>query len=277
MDSGVGGLPYLASARPLLSHENLLYLADRAGFPYGTKSREEVEAIVLDRVERARRAWKPKALVIACNTASQAALAAVRRANTGFPVVGTVPAVKPAAERTRSGVIGVMATAGAVEDPYLAGLVARFAPGTTVLREGAQDLVAFVERRFLASTAEERRQAVLPSVRRLVESGADEIILACTHFLHVAADIEACATELSSQRGGPRVEVIDSREGVARRLRAVLLERGLLAVPPLSGGDRGVEGDKLLLTGPEPFEPVYAGFARRFGLSGPYPLDSSVL
>jgi glutamate racemase len=260
-DSGVGGLPYLDSARVLLPGERFAYLADRGGFPYGTKTGAQVRERVLEMVAALVLRLKPKALVIACNTASQAALAAVRKAHPGLTVVGTVPAVKPAAQRTKSGVIGVMATARAVKDPYLDELVARYAPGTMVLREGAQDLVAFVEHEFPDSTEEGRRAAVEPYVRRLLDGGADEIVLACTHFLHVAGDIAAVA--------GARAEVIDSRDGVARRLRQLLVERGLLAEAGAGSAPPGI----LFLSGPLPFEGTYGRFASRFGLSGPESLE----
>lgn len=260
-DSGVGGLPYLDTVRSLLPRERLAYLADRGGFPYGTKTRQEVRERVLEVVETIVDGLGPKALVIACNTASQAALDAARKAHPGLTIIGTVPAVKPAALRTKSGVVGVMATARAVEDPYLDELVARHAPGAKVLREAAQDLVAFVERRFPDSTASERRAAVEPHVRRLIDAGVDEIVLACTHFLHVASDIADVA--------GSGVEVVDSRDGVARRLRQLLVERGL-AVPATSGP---ASSGTLYLTGPLPFEESYNRFASRFNLEGPLPLE----
>jgi glutamate racemase len=273
MDSGVGGLPYLEEAAALLPGERFVYLADRAGFPYGTKSREEIESMVLNRVGCLVSRFNPKALVIACNTASQAALAAARRAFPELPIVGTVPAIKPAAERTRSGVIGIMATAHAIRDPYLDGLVSRYAPKVLVLREGAQDLVSFIENRFIGSSAEERRAAVFPAVSRFVEGGADEIVLACTHFLHVADDIEALASELAAGRAAKEgreaglVEVVDSRDGVARRLRAVLYEEEDAA--PLSASSAPESRGLFLLSGKDAPESVYAAFARRYGLEGP--------
>jgi glutamate racemase len=245
----------------MLPRESFVYLADRVGFPYGTKPREEVRDSVLRLVSGLVDAYSPKAILIACNTASQAALEAARKSNPGIAIVGTVPAVKPAAERSRSGVIGVMASAGALEDPYLDALVARHARGVIVLREAAQELVSFVERRFGVADAKERREAVEPYVRRLVEGGADEIVLACTHFLHLRDDIAAAA--------GPGVEVVDSRAGVVKRLRQVLSERGLL-----NGRGRGVsEAAKpygiFLLTGTKSIEAEYAFLARSFGLNLP--------
>lgn len=282
MDSGVGGLPYLASARQVLSAERYVYLADRAGFPYGTKTRAEIESITLDRVRRLIEAFAPKAVVIACNTASQASLAAVRDRFPGTPIVGTVPAVKPAAAKTASGVIGVMATEHALVDPYLDELISTFAAGSRVLREPAQDLVAFVEHRLVHASAAERRAAVQAHVKRLVDAGADEIVLACTHFLHIAEDIELAARDLALDRAGgsgAAVHVVDSRDGVAHRLRDVLAEAGLLAVgpgaaaPPDAGGGR--RDGVFILSGPPPFEEVYSAFAERFGLLGPFSLDKA--
>jgi glutamate racemase len=260
-DSGIGGLPYLSAARACLPGESFIYIADRAGFPYGTKSRETLRDIVIKLVSQIVRSHAPKAIIIACNTASQVALEAVRKANPGLAIIGTVPAVKPAAERTRSGVIGVMATAGALEDPYLDILVARHAKGIHVLRESAQELVSFVERRSAFAGEEERHEAVAPYVRHLVDQGADEIVLACTHFLHLRDDITAFA--------GPTVEVIDSRAGVVKRLRQQLSEKGLLETNMDSLASPG----SFVLTGDEPFEAEYGLLAETFGLANPEPVQ----
>jgi glutamate racemase len=264
-DSGIGGLPYLDTARAALPDDSFVYLADRADFPYGTKTRSEVRDIVLRLVSRLVEAYDPKAVVIACNTASQAALEAARQAHPGLPIVGTVPAVKPAALRTRSGIVGVMATEGATRDPYLDELIARHAGGAKVIKESAQALVSFVERRAVLAGPEERREAVRPFVRSLVDSGADEIVLACTHYLHLRAEIAEIA--------GPGVEVIDSREGVTGQLLRVLEERGLLRAPgsgspkPAGAGPGG--GGIFLLSGAPPFEEEYLLLAKAFGLDGP--------
>ncbi|MDA8424646.1 MAG: glutamate racemase [Treponema sp.] len=256
MDSGVGGLPYLETARKLLDKESFVYLADRAGFPYGTKSGDEVRRIVLDRVARLVERFSPKAVVIACNTASQAALSAVRAAHPALAFIGTVPAIKPAAARTKTGVIGVIATAQTVRDPYLDSLVARFAPGAIVIREPAQELVAFVERRLFDAAIEERRAAVAGHIRRLVDAGADQIVIACTHFLYLRDDIAAIA--------GAGVDIVDSRGGIAHRLSVVLAERALLRTAA-APDRRGL----FLLSGDEPAEAPYHRFAGEFDLRGP--------
>lgn len=284
MDSGVGGLPYLERAAALLPNEHFVFFADRSGFPYGTKSQKEIEQMVVSKLSVLVSRFHPKAIVIACNTASQAALAAVRRTFPDISVVGTVPAIKPAAERTRTGVVGIMATEHAIADPYLDGLIARYAPNVKVLRLPAQNLVAFVEKRFIGSTAGERREALLPYVGPIVAAGADEIVLACTHFLHVADDVSALAAELSHSAGA-RIEVVDSRDGVARRLKTVLAADGMLAQPARSAAeDGGVPAGSaavsrtrgiFLLSGRDRPESLYAAFAERYHLDAPELLGES--
>ncbi len=279
MDSGIGGLPYLRRVRELLPLESFLYLADTEGFPYGEKDEGTIRRIVLDRVGRLVRFHAPKALVIACNTASQIALHAVRQAHPGLPVIGTVPAVKPAAETSLKHRIAVLATLRTVRDPYLDQLIQKYAPGCAVLRAGAPDLVGFVERDYLSAGVSERRAAVAPYVSALVGAGADRIVLACTHFLHVAADIEALAREID-----PEARTVDSREGVAHRLVQVLRERGLARVATQAEGEcRAQEWRRatdvcpsglLLLSGRTGDTAAYAEWARRFGLSGPELLGS---
>ena len=171
-----------------------------------------------------------------------------------------MPAVKPAAERSRSRVVGLIGSAGCVEDPYLDDLVGRYANGVEVLREGAQALVAFVERRAAVASEAERREAVEPFVRPLVERGADEIVLACTHFLHVSEAIAAVS--------GPGVEVvhsparawcvnscISSRTGTCSR-------EGRLKTSPTASSSPG----RLPLRRSTPSS------RKAFGLSGPEPL-----
>lgn len=263
-DSGVGGLPYLETARRYLPGERFLYLADRAGFPYGTKSHEEVRDRVVWLVGAIVRLCDPKAIVIACNTASQAALSAARKAKPGLPIVGTVPAVKPAALRSRTGTIAVLATEGTVHDPYLDQLEAQFAQGVRLLRQAAQPLVAFVEEKSIHASPEARQAMVAPFVKGLVEAGADEIVLACTHFLHLREDIAKVA--------GSGVEVVDSREGVSKRLRQVLTDCGLICEASDSATLPPVQ---FFLTGKEAPEAVYGDFAQAFGLAGPFLLGES--
>lgn len=265
-DSGVGGLPYLELARSMLPGTVMHYIADDAGFPYGNKEPSQVEDILQDRVRRLRSRLRPDVLVIACNTASQIGLKLLRKAHPDLEIIGTVPAIKPAAAESGKGCIGVLATERTVADPYLDDLIARHASEVEVIKTPAQDLVNFVERRFLASDEDERRKAVEPYVRSLLGSGVDRIVLACTHFLHLEREIASCARDL----GGEGVEIIDSRLGVANRLADIVetrLGRGLRQEDPALLPS--MEPGRFLLTGEAPFDPVYALWAARFGLQAP--------
>lgn len=260
-DSGVGGLPYLAQARSLLPRTVLHYMADDAGFPYGTKTPAQLEAILLDRVRRLRARFLPSALVIACNTASQIGLDILRKAHPDLPIIGTVPAIKPAATSTNSGKIGVMATERTVVDPYIDDLIARYASDVEVIKLPAQDLVSFVEHRYLASSEEQRRSAVEPYVRYLVDQGVDRIILACTHFLHLEKEIAGCAKAL----GAKDFEIVDSRAGVARRLAQIVGELKKPDETMLSPDTKG----RFLLTSDPPFDKAYESWAEHFDLLPP--------
>jgi glutamate racemase len=209
-DSGIGGLPYFEKTRALLPLADYLYLADSASFPIGEKSREEVRRIVLDRVASIIRRHDPAAVVIACNTASLAALDDCREVYPGIVFIGTVPAIKPAAARSKTGRIAVVATARTVNDPCTADLAKRFAAELEVRLVAAPEWVDFVENRWLSSSLADRIALVGPIVAGLVESGVDEIVLACTHFLFLEDAVRSVA--------GKSAEVIDSSEGVARRV-----------------------------------------------------------
>ncbi len=249
-DSGVGGLPYLEAVRRLLPNHDYVYAADRAGFPYGRKNRPEVLSRVLECVDSIVERFAPSHVVLACNTASQAALSAARCRHPGISFVGTVPAVKPAVERTVKGNVAVLSTDQAAVDPYLDALVERYARGVRVHRIGAQDLVEFLEYRFLDASEEERFAACEAALRPVRDSGADCVVLACTHFLHAASYIARAA--------GPSVLVVDSREGVARRVAELVKTRG-----QVSGTAR--RGDAYATGGPEDWGSL-PRYAERFGL-----------
>lgn len=217
-DSGVGGLPYLEALRGRIHGTPCHFAADREGFPYGRKTREEVRALVIDRVGRIAARFSPRLIVLACNTASQAALQAVRERFPGIAFVGTVPAVKPAALSSKTGTIAVLSTERAAVDPYLDSLVERWAQGVRVLRVGAQELVEFVERDFLDASEDERLAACRRALEPIRGSDVDRVVLACTHFLHVADYVARAA--------GPEVRVVDSRAGVTRRAAELFLEGG---------------------------------------------------
>lgn len=258
-DSGVGGLPYLAAARQLLPAERFVYMADRAGFPYGTKSRERVVGLALKAIAALVAETNPKALVVACNTATELAIDDIRAANPGIPVVGTVPAIKPAAAISKSRRIGVVATPAAAAAGYLTDLAREWAADCVVIKLGDGALVDFVEHDFIGSTKADRLAAVRPSVVAMLEQGVDAIVLGCTHFLHLADEFREAA--------GPGVAIVDSRDGIAARLDSVI---GVNRASPAPGDTPGVDAprdDRMYLTGPGDFSPVHRGFASLFQLS----------
>ncbi|MEO7827349.1 MAG: glutamate racemase, partial [Allosphingosinicella sp.] len=209
-DSGVGGLSVLGAIRALMPAAPLVYAADSAGYPYGTKRPAEIEARVPALLGRLAERYDPELIVIACNTASTIALDAVRAA-LDLPVVGTVPAIKPAAELSATRTIGVLGTEATVRQPYVDRLSAEFAADCIVIRHGSAELVD-------AAEAKLRGKAVDPGACRRALDGLfdqpggdriDTIVLACTHFPLVAEELAAAA---------PRpVRFVDGKEGIARR------------------------------------------------------------
>ena len=143
-DSGVGGLSVLAELRKLLPAAPVIYAADNAGFPYGTKSEAQIAARVAGLLGRMTERYRPRLICIACNTASTIALAMVREV-LEVPVVGTVPAIKPAAAATRNGVIGLLGTAATIRQAYVDRLEAEFAADKHLLRHAAPELVEAAE------------------------------------------------------------------------------------------------------------------------------------
>ena len=210
-DSGVGGLSVLARARALLPRMPVVYAADSAGYPYGTRTEAEIAARVPALLGRLAERYRPRLIVIACNTASTIALAGVRAA-LDLPIVGTVPAIKPAAEISRTRVIGVLGTEATVRQAYVDNLAAEFAADCLVLRHGSADLVAAAEARLRGlAVAPDRYAAALAGL--LDQPGGariDTIVLACTHFPLVEPELAAAA--------GRAIAFVDGSAGIARRV-----------------------------------------------------------
>ncbi len=209
-DSGVGGLSVLAHIRHALPNAPILYAADNAGYPYGTKSEAEIAARVPALLGRLAERYHPRLVVIACNTASTIALAHVRSA-LDLPVVGTVPAVKPAALISKTRVIGVLGTEATVRQPYVDNLVAEFASDCIVLRHGSAELVDFAEAKLrgIPPSPTALRAALAGLYQQPEGNQIDAVVLACTHFPLLAAEIGAASP--------PGVRLVDSGEGIARR------------------------------------------------------------
>lgn len=218
-DSGIGGLSVALEIRRELPHEQLLYVADSAHAPYGDKPPDYIE-------RRARAILTffgehgAKAVVVACNTATAVAIDALR-AHWSVPIVAIEPAVKPAAAATRSGVVGVMATAQTIASTRFERLTDMFGTGVVILAQPCPGLVERVEEGDLTGPA--TRALVGQYVRPLVDKGADTIVLGCTHYPFLRDVIASVA--------GPGVTLIDPAGAVARELRRRLTERDLLADP----------------------------------------------
>ena len=205
-DSGVGGLSVLQPTRAILPNAPIVYAADNAGYPYGTKSEAELAARVPALLGRLVERFRPRLAVIACNTASTIALDHVRAA-LDIPVVGTVPAIKPAAELSKSRVIGVLGTAATVRQPYVDDLAQRFAADCTVLRHGSAELVDLAEAKLAGETVpiEAIHDAIVPMIMQPDGEKMDVMVLACTHFPLLAEEIASAFPSIVQVDGGPGI------------------------------------------------------------------------
>jgi glutamate racemase len=215
-DSGVGGLSVLRSVRQQLPDEPVLYLADQAHVPYGSRSLEEVRNFS-ENITHYLLRQTAKLVVVACNTASAAALKHLRQTFPEIPFVGMEPAVKPAAEQTRSGKVGVLATPATFQGELYASVVERFAQGVTLLQATCPGLVARIEAGEFNSPM--TRGILEVALRPMLAQGIDTIVLGCTHYPYVIPLIEEIA--------GPGVRVIDPAPAVARQVARLLDELGL--------------------------------------------------
>ncbi len=216
-DSGVGGLSVLRAIRELLPTQPVLYLADQAHVPYGVRSLEEVR-LFSHAITRFLLAQGARLIVVACNTASVAALQSLRQEFPEVPFVGMEPAVKPAAEQTHSKVVGVLATYATFQGQVYNSVVERFAQGVTILQDHCPGLVAEIEKGNFDGPQTEKilRNALEP----MMEKGVDTVVMGCTHYPFVIPLIQKIT--------GPSVQVIDPAPAIARQIKRLLEARGWL-------------------------------------------------
>ena len=209
-DSGVGGLSVLQPTRALLPNASIVYAADSAGFPYGRRSEAEIDSRVPALLGRLVERFQPRLAVIACNTASTIALDEVRSA-LDLPVVGTVPAIKPAAEQSKTRVIGVLGTEATVRQPYVDDLAAKFAADCTIIRHGSPKLVELAEAKLAGDPVEMEavRAATRPMFAAPGGDRIDTVVLACTHFPLLGEELRAAF---------PNIAYIDGGAGISRRI-----------------------------------------------------------
>jgi glutamate racemase len=232
-DSGVGGLTVLAALRKILPDAPVIYAADTAGLPYGGKTEAEIAARVAGLLGVLSERYRPRLATIACNTASTIALGMVREV-LRIPIVGTVPAIKPAAAITRTGTIGLLGTEATIRQGYVDKLEAEFAGGKRLLRHAAPELVAAAEAKLRGRAIDPSAIAAAVQGLRGLPGGEeiDTVVLACTHFPLLADDL--------SEALGPQVRLVDGAAGIAQRIAHLIKGQSLARGAP----------DLALTTGP---------------------------
>lgn len=210
-DSGVGGLTVYDALREILPDAPVIYAADLAGLPYGEKTEAQVSARVAGLLGRMSERFRPRLICIACNTASTIALGNVREV-LEVPIVGTVPAIKPAAELTKTGVIGLIGTQATIRQRYVDDLEAKFAQGKALLRVAAPRFVDCAEAKLRGEEVDRAVISEAVAALRAMEGGEriDTVVLACTHF-------PLLTDEISEAIGGD-VRLVDGAQGIARRI-----------------------------------------------------------
>lgn len=216
-DSGVGGISVLKHIHALLPHEDLLYVADSKYAPYGSRTPAEITARCFE-IADFLISQNVKALVVACNTATAAAIDAMR-AKYHIPIIGMEPAVKPAAEASKNGIIGVLATVGTLKSAQFAALLENYGRNVEVVTQACVGLVECVERGELENQS--TLQLIQQYCKPLIDEGADTIVLGCTHYPFVRPLIE--------QVVGAEVALIDTGAAVAKHLKNKLEEKSLLS------------------------------------------------
>ena len=215
-DSGVGGISVLQHIHTLLPHEQLLYVADSKYAPYGNKTPQQIQSRCFEITDFLIQKGA-KAIVVACNTATAAAIDEMR-AKYHLPIFGMEPAVKPAAEASKNGIIGVLATVGTLKSAQFAGLLESYGRNVEVVTQGCVGLVECIERGELNS--EHTLKLLKKYCKPLLDEGADTIVLGCTHYPFVKA--------LIRQIVGDGVTLIDTGAAVAKHLKKRLATLDLL-------------------------------------------------
>lgn len=212
MDSGIGGLTVLQHIKKQLPQVQCHYLADNDFFPYGSKTELELEQRIEQLLMTLLRTQSFDAVIIACNSASTAVLDYLR-SRFKFPIIGVVPAIKPAAQITQNKIIGLLATEGTVHRPYTDQLIKDFASDCEVIRIASAELVTYAEMKINGLPVE--RSALKTVIQPFIDNNADVVVLGCTHFPWFKEEFSDIAGY---------IQWIDSGDAIARRLQQVLKE-----------------------------------------------------
>ncbi len=224
-DSGIGGLSVARAIRQLLPGESLHYFADTGHAPYGEKSDEYIYQRMCV-ISQQLLASGVKAIVVACNTATTAAIAKLR-AEYSVPIIGVEPGVKPAVLASRTGVVGVLATPRTLQTPAFSQLSARFAGSARIVLQPCPGLVPLIEALSLESPA--LRQLLQNYIKPLLAQGADTLVLGCTHYNFIAG--------LIAEIAGPQIRIVRTEMAVAKQLQRRLSELGLVNTSDVRGPD----------------------------------------
>ena len=252
-DTGIGGLSVFEKVQAALPTAPMVYAADYAGLPYGEKSEIEVATRVCALLGRLSERFRPRLVVIACNTASVIALGHVR-AVLGVPIVGTVPAIKPAALATQTGVIGLLGTNATIRQPYVDRLYAEHASGMTMLRHAAPDLVYAAEAKLGGEVPDMQacRDAVAGLIDQTNGQNLDAMVLGCTHFPLLVDELEQAARDLGHDR---KIAFVDGSDGIARRVKHVTADHIWPGIAP-----QGIFITTGIIDDVEPYAPHLATF-----------------
>lgn len=219
-DSGVGGTTVWKEIHRLLPNESTVYLADSIHAPYGKKTPEEIIQLSIKNTEKLIR-LNAKIIVVACNTATTNAIK-ILRASYSIPFVGIEPAIKPAALKTQTKIIGVLATRGTINSSLFHQASENYAKDIQIIQEVDRGLVELIEANKIHTP--ETRTLLKKSLHAMLEAGADHIVLGCTHFPYLIDEIKKIIP--------PHVTITDSGIAVAQRVKAVLLENNLTTHTP---------------------------------------------
>lgn len=235
-DSGVGGLSVLRAIRARMPEESVIYFGDQGHIPYGPRPMEQIRDFS-EAITNFLLVQGAKIIVVACNTASAAALKYLREEYPDVPFVGMEPAVKPAAEQTHTGRVGVLATPATFQGALYASVVERFANGVELYQDTCSGLVQEIEKGNLSG--KETRRILKDALQPMLKKNIDTVVLGCTHYPFVIPLIE--------QIVGENVRVIDPAPSVAKQAGRVLEVEEMR-------NDPGVRGDIKFYTSGDPEE-----------------------
>ena len=252
IDSGIGGIPYCLNFMKKNPNETIYYLADNKNFPYGPKGKEELTSILIDLMEKLLDKFKPKIVILACNTATIAALSSLRENFPHLPLVGTIPAVRPAAQACNNGKVGVLGTERTIEEIHNLNLTDETCEITGI---AAPELVDFIELQLDDSNEDEKTETVKKYINIFRAQKVDTLVLGCTHFLFLL--------EQFRREAAPYFEVFDSLAGITKRIEYLLDENNGL----LRAGRDSAPQYKLLLTGAGTTDLFWEKRAKKIGFN----------